>query len=117
MYFIFYFHTTRSDAINIQCNGMDISWRHLTELYEKNRSHAPDAGLALLPKLKYEHLHLTSYSKMRVDLAAQVSAPLIDFPSVILINCITGFEQFCGESSHTGCWRECKGNCTICRGV
>ena len=30
-------------------------------------------GLSLIPKLKYEHLHLTSFSKMRVDLAAQVS--------------------------------------------
>ena len=29
-------------------------------------------GLRLLPKLKYEHLKLTSFSKMRVDLAAQV---------------------------------------------
>ena len=29
-------------------------------------------GLRKLPKLKYEHLHLTSFSKMRVDLAAQV---------------------------------------------
>ena len=28
--------------------------------------------LALVPKLKYEHVHLTSFSKMRVDLAAQV---------------------------------------------
>ena len=25
-----------------------------------------------MPKIKYEHVHLTSYSKMRVDLAAQV---------------------------------------------
>ena len=38
----------------------------------KNRSQGDDAGLSLVPKLKYEHLHLTSYSKMRVDLAAQV---------------------------------------------
>ena len=30
------------------------------------------SGLALLPKLKYEHIYLTSFSKMRVDLAAQV---------------------------------------------
>lgn len=30
------------------------------------------SGLAMVPKLKYEHLHLTSFSKMRVDLAAQV---------------------------------------------
>ena len=29
-------------------------------------------GLSLLPKLKYEHIYLTSFSKMRVDLAAQV---------------------------------------------
>lgn len=30
------------------------------------------SGLAMVPKLKYEHIHLTSFSKMRVDLAAQV---------------------------------------------
>ena len=30
------------------------------------------AGLSILRKLKWEHIHLTSYSKMRVDLAAQV---------------------------------------------
>jgi hypothetical protein len=30
------------------------------------------SGLSLVPKLKYEHLHLTSFSKMRVDLAVQV---------------------------------------------
>ena len=29
-------------------------------------------GLTLLPKLKREHIWLTSYSKMRVDLAVQV---------------------------------------------
>ena len=38
----------------------------------KNRSQGDDAGLSLVPKLKYEHLLLTSYSKMRVDLAAQI---------------------------------------------
>ena len=37
-------------------------------LYLKN-SHS---GLSLVPKLKYEHVYLTSFSKMRVDLAAQV---------------------------------------------
>ena len=51
---------------------MDISWDHLKELYMKNRSHGDDVGLSLVPNLKYEHLHLTSYSKMWVDLAAQV---------------------------------------------
>ena len=34
------------------------------------------SGLAMLPKLKYEHIHLTSFSKMRVDLAAQVRVQL-----------------------------------------
>ncbi|KAL5505481.1 hypothetical protein EMCRGX_G006918 [Ephydatia muelleri] len=53
----------------LHCNGMDISWDHL---YTKNRLQGDDAGLSLVPKLKYEHVHLTSYSKMRVDLAAQV---------------------------------------------
>ena len=43
------------------------------ELYTNNRTQAEDTGLALVPRLKYEHVHLTSYSKMRVDLAAQVS--------------------------------------------
>ncbi|KAL5510548.1 hypothetical protein EMCRGX_G006110 [Ephydatia muelleri] len=68
--------TTRNCWANpkrkLWCNGMDISWDHLKELYMKNRSQGDDAGLSLVPKLKYEHLLLTSYSKMRVDLAAQV---------------------------------------------
>lgn len=40
-------------------------------LYEDDRK--PGVGLCLLPKLKFEHIKLTSFSKMRVDLAAQVS--------------------------------------------
>ena len=40
------------------------------KLYWRN----PDTpGLTLLPKLKCEHINLSSFSKMRVDLAAQVS--------------------------------------------
>ena len=31
------------------------------------------SGLSIVPKLKYEHVYLTSFSKMRVDLAAQVN--------------------------------------------
>lgn len=41
-------------------------------LYECD--HGRGTGLALVPKLKYEHTHLTSFSKMRVDLAVQVIA-------------------------------------------
>ena len=31
-------------------------------------------SLTIVPKLKYEHIFLTSFSKMRVDLAAQVAS-------------------------------------------
>ena len=33
----------------------------------------------LLHKLKFEHVHLTSFSRMRVDLAPQVSAAMITY--------------------------------------
>ena len=52
-----------------QCKGKEIAWSHLISLYERNRS---EAGLSLIPKLKFEHIYLTTFSKMRVDLAAQV---------------------------------------------
>ena len=55
---------------NMQCNGKSILWKHLEDLYMKDTSEG--MGLWKLPKLKYEHLHFTSFSKMRVDLAAQV---------------------------------------------
>jgi len=53
-----------------QCNGKPILWEHLEALYQEDTS--KDAGLRLIPKLKFEHIHLNSFSKMRVDLAAQV---------------------------------------------
>ena len=42
----------------------------MVDLYHKDT--AKPTGLRLVPKLKYEHVNLTSFSKMRVDLAAQV---------------------------------------------
>lgn len=49
-------------------------WKHLQDLYHQDSSARKSAGgLSLVPKLKYEHVYLTSFSKMRVDLAAQVS--------------------------------------------
>jgi hypothetical protein len=54
---------------------VDISWKHLVYLYERdlgvNRG-AP--GLRLLPKIRHEHIYLNSFLKMRVNLAAQVLA-------------------------------------------
>ena len=61
----------------MQCNGKPIIWKHLEDLYIKDTSEG--TGLRKLPKLKYEHIHLSSFSKMRVDLAAQVWLPLSVF--------------------------------------
>lgn len=58
---------------NVQCNGKPISWSHVEKLYkEDTRAGIAATGLHLVPKLKFEHIFLSSFSKMRVDLAAQV---------------------------------------------
>ena len=44
-------------------------------------------GLAMVPKLKYEHIKLTSFSKMRVDLAAQVHT-LSNMSWIICVSCV-----------------------------
>lgn len=47
---------------------------HIKELYELENDPAKTVpGMHIVPKLKYEHIHLIPFSKMRVDLAAQVS--------------------------------------------
>ncbi|XP_062509723.1 uncharacterized protein LOC134185850 isoform X2 [Corticium candelabrum] len=52
--------------------GKDISWNHLRRLYYQDSGAQRCAGgLSLVPKLKFEHLKLSSFSKMRVDLAVQ----------------------------------------------
>ena len=57
----------------LQINGKDISWKHLVRAYEANRGRTTEsAGLWLLNKVKFQHVFLTPYSRMRVDLAAQV---------------------------------------------
>uniref|UniRef100_A0A1X7VIT5 Transposable element P transposase-like GTP-binding insertion domain-containing protein n=1 Tax=Amphimedon queenslandica TaxID=400682 RepID=A0A1X7VIT5_AMPQE len=55
------------------CNGSPLSWQPIIDLYEKNKGQmSPTGGGLFNLKLKYEHVHLNSYSKMRVDLASQV---------------------------------------------
>lgn len=49
-------------------NGDYILWQHISQLFYQDI----DSGLKLLPKLTYDHIHLSSYSVMRVNLAAQV---------------------------------------------
>lgn len=57
----------------IQCNGQSLQWSHIEDLYKRDTKAGHEAtGLRLVPKLKFEHIYLSSFSKMRVDLAAQV---------------------------------------------
>lgn len=67
----------------MQKNGRDIAWRHIVALYYRDRGKA--SGLAMVQKLKYEHIYLSSFSKMRVDLAAQVDY----FTNNACMHCIT----------------------------
>ena len=52
--------------------GQEISWQHIWELYERNFRSTTNCGVPMVHKLTLEHINLTSFSKMRVDLAAQV---------------------------------------------
>ena len=56
----------------LQCNGQPIKWEFVQEGYEKNLGSPSNVGVSLVHKLSLEHINLTSFSKMRVDLAAQV---------------------------------------------
>ena len=59
-----------------QCNGSPILWDHLQALYKSDSGRG--SGLAMVPKLKFEHIFkLSSFAKMRVDLAAQVSTVFV----------------------------------------
>ena len=45
-----------------------MTWDHIIALYEPDRL----SGVRKLPKLRNQHIYLTPYSKMHVNLAAQV---------------------------------------------
>ena len=49
-------------------NGKHLLWKHIVDLYEADRKNM----VRTMPKLTNEHVYLTSYSKMRVNLATQV---------------------------------------------
>lgn len=51
-------------------------------------------GIRRVPKLKYEHIHLTSFSKMRVDIAAQVNTLNIAFMCINIHTC-TSQKWYC----------------------
>ena len=53
--------------------GQSISWEHICQLYQRNLGSSDNVGVSMVHKLTLEHINLTSFSKMRVNLAAQVS--------------------------------------------
>eukprot|EP00731_Ephydatia_muelleri_P009301 Em0004g1639a len=59
-----------SNKRSLWCKGKNIWWNHLKKFYDEDSN--AGMGLRMVPKLKYEHLHINSFSAMRVDLAAQV---------------------------------------------
>lgn len=66
--------------------GQSISWEHICQLYQQNLGSVDNVGVSMVHKLTLEHINLTSFSKMRVDLAAQVSdTNYFDFYQLVLI--------------------------------
>ena len=61
---------TAFNLFYFQCDEGNISFKHITDMYYRDRE--KNVGLLLMPKIKLEHIQLTSFSRMRVDLAAQV---------------------------------------------
>ena len=49
-------------------DGHYLLWQHIVQLFYQD----VENGLKLLPRLTFDHIKLTSYSTMRVNLAAQV---------------------------------------------
>jgi hypothetical protein len=54
-------------------NSQFLLWKYISDLYYSDL----ELGLHQLPKLTIEHVMLTSYSKMRINLAAQVSSRFV----------------------------------------
>ena len=66
-----------------------IDWDLVVQLYKRNAgSITSTPGMMVVPKIKYEHVYLTNFSKMRVDLAAQVSTCI--FCSCVLLTLFPG---------------------------
>jgi len=59
--------------------GFDILWNHISNIYYEDL----ECGLKLLPKLTRDHVHLNSYSKMNVRLAAQVLSSSVGNVSIL----------------------------------
>ena len=54
-------------------NDKYLLWSHISDIYNEDKQ----SGLHLLPKVTYEHIYLTSFSKMNVRMAAQVLSAIV----------------------------------------
>ena len=79
----------------MQKDGKHISWEHLVRVYNQSKS---SSGLSLLPRLKKDHVQLTSYSRMRVNLAAQVCTHSKLF-MLVRVYFVAGFKCICSKCS------------------
>ncbi|KAL5509202.1 hypothetical protein EMCRGX_G004532 [Ephydatia muelleri] len=70
LYDLFWEAVGRIENCGLKCDNKYISWDHLKELYDADVQ--PGIGIRIVPKLKLEHIQLSAFSKMCVDLAAQV---------------------------------------------
>ena len=79
----------------VQINGKHIEWQQLWKIYNKQATlSSKSKGICFDPKLKLEHMKLTSYSRMRVDLAVQVGTiHIIMYMPVLIVIHHTGVEQ------------------------
>ena len=64
-------------------NDKYITWQHLIYRYTCHNKVMDRAGLFLTNKITYEHVYLNFYSRMRVDLAAQVRYTQITLSVII----------------------------------
>ena len=62
-------------------------WSHISNIYQEDKQ----SGLHLLPKITYEHIYLTSFSKMNVRMAAQVLSATV--------GCV--LQKFCPDAGET----------------
>ena len=84
----------------MQNEEMDITWIHLLGIFEDSTYPSPSSqGLGLIPKLSREHSYLVGYSRMRVDLAAQIHeatfAVIQEWLSCISIKYVAGIAFHC----------------------
>ncbi|RHZ47140.1 hypothetical protein Glove_590g2 [Diversispora epigaea] len=68
------YNTGEKNSRKIILNGKEISWRHIKGVYEYTKKHV----IAKTTKFTKKHIYLTSWSKMRVNLAEQTLSKKVE---------------------------------------